>query len=80
LTAEQGILDKLQCELTQELVDRLVAYCAMKASRRPWYGMLVAEDPSMAQGQKPEDIVQTAIEDHRRSDPRARQGTAYLGW
>lgn len=61
MTANQGILEALQNELTKELVGRLVAYCAMKAARRLWYGLLVREDPSLAEGQQSEDIVQTVI-------------------
>lgn len=55
-----AILDKLNDELTDDLVKRLVAYCDMRAKRRPWYGLLLAE-ASMAEGHKPVDIVQTAI-------------------
>jgi len=61
VSSDQKILDKLGCELTRDLVGRLVAYCAMKASRRRWYGLLAGEDPPMAKGQKAEDIVQTVI-------------------
>lgn len=61
MSSDQEILDKLGCELTRDLVARLVAYCAMKASRRPWYGLLAGEDPSMAEGQKAADIVQIVI-------------------
>lgn len=54
------ILDRLDAELTEAFVERLVAYCDMKARRRPWYGVF-ASGLSMAEGHGPEDIVQTVI-------------------
>ncbi len=55
------ILEKLRVELKDDLVNRLVAYCHAKAKRRPWYGLLLTSEASMAEGHLPEDIVQTAI-------------------
>lgn len=57
----EAVLEKLETELTLDLVHRLVGYADMKARRLPWYGLLVGTEQSLAEGHQPEDIVQMAI-------------------
>lgn len=61
LIARRTALERLSAELTEDLLRRLVAYCAVKASRRWWYGLRSASGASMVGGHKPEDIVQIVV-------------------
>ena len=61
LVARRTVQDRLSAGLTGELLQRLAGYCALKVSRRPWYGVWSDLGASMVGGHRPEDIVQIVI-------------------
>ena len=61
LVARRTVQDRLSAGLTGELLQRLAGYCALKVSRRPWYGVWSDLGASMVGGHRPEDVVQIVI-------------------